>query len=83
MRMYLLLKERAEAYRADPEVQEALEASGVASLAEPTLSPGETLEDLRNDRTSYEDYDADAAGRHGYGFVRLNQLAIDHLLRAR
>ena len=32
MATYLLLKERAESYRADPEVQAALEASGVATL---------------------------------------------------
>jgi xylose isomerase len=83
MRMYLLLKERAAAYRANPEVQEALVASGVPSLAEPTLSPGETLADLRIDPGAYEDFDADAAGRRGYGFVRLNQLAVDHLLGAR
>jgi xylose isomerase len=31
MRMYLLLKERAQAFRADPEVQEALAASKVPS----------------------------------------------------
>jgi xylose isomerase len=83
MRMYLLLKERAEAYRADPQVQEALDASGVTSLAQPTLDAGETLADLRADRTAFEDFDPDAAGRRGYGFVRLNQLAVDHLLGAR
>jgi xylose isomerase len=83
MRMYLLLKERAAAYRADPEVQEALEYSGVATLAEPTLDPGETLADLRNDASSFEEFDPDAVGRRGYGFVKLNQLAVDHLLGAR
>jgi xylose isomerase len=83
MRMYLLLKERTEAYRADPEVQQALEASGVTSLATPTLNPGESVADLRADASSYEDFDPEVAGAHGYGFVRLNQLAIDHLLRAR
>ncbi|HVU91752.1 MAG TPA: xylose isomerase [Jatrophihabitans sp.] len=83
MRTYLLLKERAAAYRADPEVQAALEASGVPSLAEPTLNPGETLADLRADTSAYEQYDPDAAGQRGYGFVKLNQLAVDHLLGAR
>src|ERR1700712_4380410 len=38
MRTYLLLKERAQAFRADPEVQEALVQSKVAELALPTLS---------------------------------------------
>ena len=37
MRTYLLLKERAAAFRADPEVAEALAAAGVADLATPTL----------------------------------------------
>jgi len=83
MRMYLLLKERADAYRADPEVQEALDAAGVASLAEPTLNPGETLAELRADASTFEDYNPDAVGQRGFGFVRLNQLAVDHLLRAR
>ena len=83
MRMYLLLRERAQAYRADPEVQEALATSGVADLRIPTLGQGETLADLRADRSSVEDFDADAAGARGYGFVRLNQLAIDHVLGAR
>ena len=83
MSTYLMLKERAAAYRADPEVQAALEAAGVASLRTPTLEPGETLKDLVSDRSSFEDYDAEAAGRHGFGFVRLNQLALEHLLGAR
>jgi len=83
MRMYLLLKERAAAYRADPEVQEALETAGVASLTQPTLNEGETLADLAADASAFEEFDADEAGRRGYGFVRLNQLAVDHLLGAR
>jgi xylose isomerase len=83
MRTYLLLKERADAYRADPEVQEALAAAGVPTLATPTLNPGESLADLVADRSAFEDFDPDVAGARGYGFVRLNQLAIDHLLRSR
>ena len=43
MRTYLLLKERAAAFRADPEVQEALAASRVAELAVPTLSDGRVV----------------------------------------
>jgi xylose isomerase len=83
MSTYLMLKERAEAYRADPEVQAALEAAGVASLHTPTLNEGETLADLVADRSAFEDFDVDAAAEHGFGFVRLNQLAIEHLLRGR
>jgi xylose isomerase len=82
IRMYLLLKERAQAFRADPAVQEALAASKVAELRKPTLNEGETYQDLLNDRSAFEDFDADAAGKPGYGFVKLHQLAIDHVLRA-
>ena len=84
MRTYLLLKERAAAFRADPEVQEALAASRVAQIAEPTLSAGETYDDLLADRSAYEDFDTDSYfGGKGFGFVRLNQLALEHLLGAR
>jgi xylose isomerase len=83
MQMYLLLRERSASFRADPEVQEALETSGVAALQQPTLGAGETVAELLADRTAYEDYDYDAAGARGYGFVQLNQLAIEHLLGAR
>ncbi|MDQ2797242.1 MAG: xylose isomerase [Actinomycetota bacterium] len=83
MRMYLLLRERAAAYRADPEVQEALTVSGVAALRTPTLNPGETITDLVGDPASFEHFDPELAGRRGYGFVRLNQLAIEHVLGAR
>jgi xylose isomerase len=83
MSTYLMLKERAAAYRADPEVQAAMEAAGVATLRVPTLGDGETLDDLLADRTAFEDYDVQAAAERGFGFVRLNQLAIEHLLGAR
>ncbi|GAA4598601.1 xylose isomerase [Actinoplanes octamycinicus] len=83
IKMYLLLKERAKAFRADPEVQAALAASKVAELSTPTLNAGESYADLLADRSAFEDFDADAAGAQGYGFVKLNQLAIEHLLGAR
>jgi xylose isomerase len=84
MRTYLLLKERAAAFRADPEVQEALAASRVPELSVPTLAPGESYDDLLADRSAFEDFDADAYfGGKGFGFVRLQQLALEHLLGAR
>ncbi|SCL39193.1 xylose isomerase [Micromonospora rhizosphaerae] len=83
MRTYLLLKERAAAFRADPEVAEALAASKVTDLATPTLNPGESYADLLADRSAFEEFDPDAAGAKGFGFVRLNQLAVEHLLGAR
>jgi len=84
MRMYLLLKERAAAFRADPEVQEALAAARVHEINEPTLATGERYVDLLADAASYEDFDTDAYfGGKGFGFVRLNQLATEHILGAR
>ncbi|MDQ1124428.1 xylose isomerase [Microbacterium trichothecenolyticum] len=84
MNTYLLLKERAAAFRADPEVQEALAAAKVPELAQPTLNEGESYDDLLADRSAYEDFDTDAyLGGKGFGFVRLQQLATEHLLGAR
>jgi xylose isomerase len=77
MRNYLVLRERAQAFRADPEVKAALEASKVGELSVPTLAEGETLEDIRK-----ATYDIEALD-HGYGFEHLDQLAMDHLLGLR
>ncbi len=83
MRTYLLLKERAAAYRADPEVQAALEEARVGEIHAPTLGVGETYADLLNDRKSWEDFDADDAAARGCAFVALNQLGLEHLMGAR
>ncbi len=83
MRTYLLLAERAKAFRADPDVQAALAASKVAELGEPTLGAGESFDDLLADRSAFEDFDPDAVGARGYGFGTLDQLAVEHLMGAR
>ncbi|WP_037912722.1 xylose isomerase [Actinacidiphila yeochonensis] len=83
MRNYLILKERSAAFRADPAVQEALRASKLDQLAQPTLGAGETLADLLADRSAYEDFDADAVAERGMAFEALDQLAMDHLLGVR
>ncbi|PPG01575.1 xylose isomerase [Pseudoclavibacter sp. RFBI5] len=84
MRTYLLLKERAAAFRADPEVQETLAASRVDELSTNTLGDGETYDDFLADRSAFEDFDADAYfNGKGFGFVRLQQLALEHLMGAR
>src|SRR6202012_4830466 len=76
---YLLLKERAAAFRADPEVQEAMAAAKVDELRAPTLGAGEGYEQLLADRAAWEEFDAEAHfGGRGYGFVRLQQLATLH-----
>jgi len=82
--MYLLLKERAKAFRADPEVLEAIEASKQGELAQTTLGAGETIDDLLADTSAYENYDANSFyDAKGFGFVRLQQLAAEHLMGAR
>ena len=84
MRTYLLLKERAAAFRADPEVQEALAASRVAELAR--ADPGRGRELRRTcwpTRRRTRTFDVDAAAARGYGFGRLDQLAVEHVLGAR
>jgi xylose isomerase len=78
MRNYLILREKVQAFRTDPEVAEALEAARVGELSEPTLGPGETLTDLRE-----ATYDVDALAARGLGFERLDQLAMEHLLGVR
>ncbi len=83
MRTYLLLKERAKAYRADPEVQQALADARVAELNTPTLGAQETYQELLADRSAFEEFDVEAAAAPGLGAVRLNQLAVEHLLGAR
>jgi xylose isomerase len=83
MELYLSLREKARAFRADPQVQEALAAARVAELAQPTLGEDETYTQLLADRSAFEDYDIDRARTQGYGFARLQRLAIEHLLGVR
>jgi xylose isomerase len=80
---YLLLKQRAAAFRSDPRVHEAMAASRVSELRQSTLAEGERLADLIADRSAYEDFNVEAAASQGFGFVALNQLAVEHLLGAR
>ncbi|NJA57150.1 xylose isomerase [Streptomyces sp. NEAU-H3] len=78
MRNYLILKERAAAFRADPKVQEALKAARLDQLALPTAEDG--LASLLGDKSAYEDFDVEAAAERGMAFEALDQLATDHLL---
>ncbi len=75
-----MLAEKAKAYRADPEVQQAFSDAGIFELAQTTLDQGESLTDFLADRSSYEEFDAEQAAERNYGFVRLNQLALKHLV---
>jgi xylose isomerase len=74
MRNYLILRDKVRSFRADPEVRQALAASRVPELAEPTLGPGESWREVRDAAV-----DADALGARGMGYERLDQLALEHL----
>ena len=78
MRNYLILRAKVRAFRADPDVAEALRASGVEQLSSPTLAPGETWRDVRDAAV-----DSDALGRRGLGYEHLDQLALEHLYGVR
>jgi xylose isomerase len=78
MRNYLILRDKVQAFRADPDVIEALAAARVPELSQPTLGAGETLADLRQ-----ASYDVEALGARGLAFEYLDQLAMDHLLGVR
>jgi len=81
MRNYLILADRARAFRDDAEVQQALRDSRLDELAVPTAADG--LAALLADRSSFEEFDPEEAGRRGMAFERLDQLALEHLLGAR
>jgi len=83
MATYLLLKERAQAFRRDKEVIKALKETKVDELSVPTLSGGETVAKLRGDLDAFERYDFEASGARGCGIAHLDQLAIEHVLGAR
>ena len=76
MRTYLILKERAKAYRSDPRVIEAMKVANIPGLLEPTLAAGETWKDLAKP----EAFDVEKAGERGYGYELLDQLALEHLM---
>lgn len=80
MEMYLMLKEKAEAFRADPKTQELMEVAGVAELADATLSEGETVDEFLANPDAYENFDADAAAEREYHYVELYQQAMRHLI---
>jgi xylose isomerase len=83
MTTYLLLKERARKFRQDPEVQAAMRDSQVLGLGQATLADGETWKELLADKAAFEEFDVETAAQRGYGFVHLDQLAVEHALGAR
>ena len=80
MDMYLRLAQKAREFRADPITQELMEEASIYELAQPTLDPGETIDDFLADRSAYEDFDADAKGAREYHYVELYHHAMRHLI---
>ena len=78
MRTYLMLKERVSAFRSDPRVISAMAESNIPGLAEPTFASGETWRDLAKDS-----FDVEQAGKRGYHYEALDQLALEHLMGAK
>ena len=77
MATYLMLADKARAFRADPRVRDALAYAGVPDLAQPTLAEGESIADLL---ATDDGFDPDAAAERDFGFVALQQLALEHLI---
>ncbi len=78
MRNYLILREKARAFRADPEVAEAARAARVDQLETPTLAADEDWRTLRETQ-----FDVHELADRGMGFERLDQLALEHLYGVR
>lgn len=79
MTNYLVLREKSRAFRADPEVVEALAAARLDELARPTLDDGETWREL----LAETDPDVESLGARGAAFEHLDQLALEHLYGVR
>jgi xylose isomerase len=75
MRTFIILQERARAFRADPRTKAALEKSGVNELLQPTVASGESWKDI-----AHENFDVEAAGKRGYHYEELDQLALEYLI---
>ena len=80
IRTYLILREKAERFRADADIQEALAAAMVDRLAEPALESitSDAIADLRRGP-----HDLEAMAMRGYGNERLDQLVTELLLGTR
>ena len=80
MRTYLILREKARRFAADPEIAAALEAAGAPELAEPTIGAysAEAAAELRA-----APGDPNRLAARGYRNEHLDQLVMDLLMGAR
>jgi xylose isomerase len=80
IRTYLMLREKAERFRVDPEIREALQVAMVDRLAEPVLEAitPDAIAEMRRGP-----HDLEAMAMRGYGNERLDQLVTELLLGTR
>jgi xylose isomerase len=81
MRTYLILREKAQRFATDPDIQEALRTARVDQLREPT-SPAGLSRDALDDLADAQ-HDEVALSEIGYGHERLDQLVTELLLGVR
>ena len=80
IRTYLILREKAQRFHMDDEIQAALEVAMTDRLAEPAL-PAVTPDAITQMRKG--PHDLDAMATRGYGLERLDQLVTELLLGSR
>jgi xylose isomerase len=88
MRTYLVLREKAQRFAEDPEIQAALADAKVDQLGQRTLdgddvASGSTSERIAALRREAAASDLDALASQGYGHERLDQLVTELLLGVR
>lgn len=76
MEMYLMLADKARAFRADPKTTELMAAASIPELSEATMADGESYADL----LAEDDGDVAAMAAREYHFVELYQHAMRHLI---
>jgi xylose isomerase len=83
MRTYLILREKAARFHADPEIREALAVAQAGELAVPTSPGGLGLEAVEQLRRAGTDVDVERLAGRGYGHERLDQLVTELILGVR
>jgi xylose isomerase len=80
MRTYLILKERARQWNADPEIQALVQEAGLAGKGAPALS---SYSAQQRDALLGTEFDRVALASKGLSYERLDQLTVELLLGAR
>ena len=77
MEMFIMLSEKAKAFRADSYTQELLQAASVPELALPTIAAGESLTDFV---AAPPEIDPEEVAKREYHYVELHQQALRYLV---